>query len=71
MLFRSVFKQQTGETFLKYLNRYRIDKAVELLETTNLKVYEVGEKVGITDYSYFTQLYRSVKGVSPKKRDKK
>lgn len=69
--FGRVFKQQTGETFLKYLNRYRIDKAVELLETTNLKVYEVGEKVGITDYSYFTQLYRSVKGVSPKKRDKK
>ncbi len=65
--FSRMFKQQTGTTFLKYLNNYRIEKAKTLLLTTNLKVYEVGEQVGISDYFYFTQLFRSITGTSPKK----
>ena len=42
-----------------------MDKAEELLKNTNLKVYEIAEKVGIPEYIYFAQVFRNVKGVSP------
>lgn len=63
--FSRTFKQQVGISFVKYLNQYRIDKAEELLLNTNLKVYEVAERVGIPDYMYFTQVFRNLKGKAP------
>lgn len=67
------FKQQTGVPFVKYLNQYRVDRAEELIRNTNLKVYEIAEKAGIQDYTYFTQVFRSIKGISPSelRRNKK
>lgn len=59
------FKQQVKVSFVKYLNQYRIDKAEALLSSTNLKVYEIAEQVGIPDYIYFTQVFRNLKGMSP------
>lgn len=64
--FSRTFKQQVGISFVKYLNQYRMDKAEELLKNTNLKVYEIAEQVGITDYLYFTQVFRNIKGKAPK-----
>ena len=63
--FSHLFKKQVGISFVKYLNKYRMDKAEELLKNTNLKVYEIAEKVGIPEYIYFAQVFRNVKGVSP------
>lgn len=63
--FSRIFKQQVGSPFIKYLNQYRVDRADELIRKTNLKVYEIAEKVGIQDYTYFTQVFRSIKGISP------
>lgn len=63
--FSHLFKKQIGISFVKYLNKYRMDKAEELLKNTNLKVYEIAEKVGIPEYIYFAQVFRNVKGVSP------
>ena len=63
--FSRIFKQQTGVPFVKYLNQYRVDRAEELIRNTNLKVYEIAEKAGIQDYTYFTQVFRSIKGISP------
>lgn len=63
--FSRIFKQQVGVPFVKYLNQYRVDRAEELIRNTNLKVYEIAEKVGIQDYTYFTQVFRSIKGISP------
>ena len=71
--FSRIFKQQTGVPFVKYLNQYRVDRAEELIRNTNLKVYEIAEKAGIQDYTYFTQVFRSIKGISPSelRRNKK
>ena len=63
--FSRLFKKQVGVSFVKYLNQYRMDQAEELLRNTNLKVYEVAERVGIPDYIYFTQVFRSIKGMVP------
>ena len=61
-----LFSSAVGETFNDYLTRARIEKAAELLETTNLKIYEVGERVGIPNYRYFSEVFRKRTGKRPK-----
>lgn len=63
--FCRLFKSETGVTFNNYLTSYRIQKAVELLTKTELKVYEVGEKVGYSNLSYFSRVFKKVTGVNP------
>ncbi|XID92665.1 response regulator [Paenibacillaceae bacterium WGS1546] len=60
-----LFHEQIGENFKQYLTRARMQKAMELLRTTNLKVYTVAEQVGIPNYSYFSVLFRKWAGISP------
>lgn len=60
------FRENLGENFSRYLIKYRINKAKELLSTTNLKVYEIGKNVGYCDVKYFTRLFKSFEGVTPK-----
>ncbi|MGG1517874.1 response regulator [Paenibacillus oryzisoli] len=60
-----LFKEETGEAFNDYITRLRMEKAVHLLQTTPLKVYEVAEQVGIPSYRYFSQLFRNWTGVAP------
>lgn len=63
--FSRMFKKQVGTSVVKYINQYRIQKAEELLRTTNMKVYEVADLVGISDYIYFSQVFKSFTGKSP------
>lgn len=63
--FGRLFHEQVGETFKEYVTRCRIEKAIELLQTTNLKVYTVSEQVGFPSYRYFAPLFRKVTGLSP------
>ena len=60
-----LFREEVGESFNEYVTRIRIDKAIELLQTTSLKVYEVAEQIGIPSYRYFSVLFRNRTGVSP------
>ena len=55
--FSTIFKELTGETFIEVLGRLRIEKAMELLESTTLKNYEIAEKVGFADPHYFRDLF--------------
>ena len=61
----SVLKQATGKTFLQMLIEYRLQKAMELLENSSLKGYEICEKVGYWNQSYFTQTFREFTGMTP------
>jgi two-component system response regulator YesN len=63
--FSQVFKEQTGENFVSYLKRIRINKAKEILRSDESKVYEVGKMVGYDDSKQFSKHFRSVTGVSP------
>ena len=60
-----VFKRETGMTILGYLTRQRIHAAQSLLLTRNFKVYEVCEKVGYRDITYFSSTFKKITGVSP------
>lgn len=60
-----LFKRVTGEPFVTYLNKYRIRKAIELLETGRYMVYEISDRVGFQNSTYFSQVFKSVTGYSP------
>lgn len=60
-----IFKQETGENFINYLTRVRIDKAKSLLANKALRVYEVAEQVGYHNYTYFSKIFKKVTGMSP------
>ena len=64
--FSSIFKQETGQSFVEYLTRVRIDKACELLKCTTLRTSEIGERVGYNDPHYFSATFKKITGMSPK-----
>ena len=64
--FSSIFKQETGQSFVEYLTKLRIDKACELLRCTTLRTAEIGERVGYKEPHYFSATFKKVTGVSPK-----
>lgn len=59
------FKKETDSTLLAYLTRFRIHKAMELLQDCRVKVYEVAEQVGYRDIAYFSSTFKKMVGVSP------
>ncbi len=60
------FKEATHQTFHDLLNRYRVQKAVELLRKGTLRVYEVSGQTGFSDYKHFCSVFKKYAGVAPK-----
>ena len=60
-----IFRKETGSAFTDYVNALRIQEACRLLADPTLKVYEVAEQVGFTDYHYFLKIFKKVTGKSP------
>ena len=59
------FKKETDYTLLNYLTRYRVHKAMELLRDCRVKVYEVAERVGYRDITYFSATFKKLVGMTP------
>lgn len=57
-----LFYKEVGQSFTAYLKNQRINKAKELLTTTDLKIYEVAERVGYPDPKYFCRVFKEVTG---------
>ena len=64
--FMRFFKQVTGESFVSYLNRFRIAKAEALLRETALPVSEAAARCGFADQSYFGLLFRQYLHLTPR-----
>ncbi len=60
-----IFKKETGDTFLKFLVRVRLEAAVELLKGS-YKTAEIAERVGYPDISYFSYFFKKNYGLSPR-----
>lgn len=59
------FHQEIGQTFSSYIKNFRMQKAKELLIGTNLKLYEIAQKVGYSDPKYFSRVFRETTGQLP------
>lgn len=65
--FSSVFKKETGKSFITYLTDYRMEQALRLILETNEKSYEIAEHVGYVDANYFSYVFKRKYGMSPSK----
>ena len=65
--FSTIFKRETGKTYIAYLTGLRMEKAVELLKNTQLKTYAIAERVGYQEQNYFSYVFKKTYGVSPSK----
>ena len=61
----TVMERSIGMSTKEYLLRRRVNAAAELLLHTNLTVAEIAERVGYVDYTQFSRLFRTKKGLSP------
>lgn len=64
--FSTLFKEETGLTFSDFLAKRRILEGKRLLAQTDLKVYEIAEKVGYQTAKYFTKVFHDQEGVTPR-----
>lgn len=65
--FSTVFKRESGRSFVSYLTDVRMQKAEELLNVTNDKTYLIAQKVGYTEPNYFSYVFKKKFGISPSK----
>ena len=63
--FSVIFKRETGVSFTDYLIRLRIRKSQELMQNTDLKIYEISARVGYDTAAYYSTAFRKETGVSP------
>lgn len=60
-----MFKQEKGENFISYLTRVRIECAKTYLMSREWRVYEIADKVGYHNYTYFSKIFKKTVGVTP------
>ena len=60
-----VFRKATNQTPIEYLVRLRIQKAMELLRTTDATITEIAHQTGFNDSNYFTRQFRRILNTSP------
>ena len=63
--FSHLFRQRTGEKFVDYLNRTRIERSKELLKTSDRKMYQIAKAVGYDNVKYFFRVFKKWEGVTP------
>lgn len=61
-----LYKKRTGVSLKTYINQYRIEKAKELLRTSDKSISDIAEAVGFDNFSYFSTLFKNLTGLSPK-----
>ena len=59
-----VFREHTGETYIEYLSRVRLERAMVLLTDTDMPVQEIVEAVGYYDHSSFRRKFKARYGIS-------
>ncbi len=58
--FSNFFKAEMNENLTHYINRIRIEQAKRLMDTTNMKVYEIAKAVGYHNTTYFSTIFKKI-----------
>lgn len=61
----SQFHREAGENFNSYIRNFRIQKAKELLISTDMKLFEIASAVGYADPKYFSKVFKEINGQLP------
>lgn len=62
--FSRVFKEETRLNFVDYVTKKKLEKAKKLYTSTDMKIYEISEKLGYSDWHYLYALYKKEYGHS-------
>lgn len=60
-----LLKREIGLSFIDYLTRVRIQRAIQLMSDPSIKLYEVAERVGYSNQHYFSTTFKKIVGSSP------
>jgi len=60
-----MFKKETGQTFINYLNNYKIEKSKNLLENTNMTLLDISLEVGFNNQSYYSTIFKKYTNMTP------
>jgi len=63
--FSQVFSQEMGEPFSRFVQRVRVNRVRELLDTTYLSLSYIAELCGFSDQSHMTKVFRRLSGMTP------
>jgi two-component system response regulator YesN len=61
-----VFKKEMGISLMEFILKKRIEESIRLLNSTDMKVYEIAEKIGFRDPHYFSICFKKITGVTVK-----
>lgn len=61
----AIFSKETGITFIEYLIKLRLNKAKELLKTSNLRSSDIAYQVGYSDPHYFSHIFKKYEKCTP------
>ncbi|MBR2764380.1 MAG: helix-turn-helix domain-containing protein [Blautia sp.] len=64
--FSTVFSQHEGRTFISYLTSLRMERAKELLTSTNARLADIALEIGYNEPNYFSHVFRKTVGITPK-----
>ena len=64
--FVHLFKEVTGKSVTDFVTSIRVERAKELLVSTDLPVREISEMVGYDDQNYFSRRFLKAVGISPR-----
>jgi two-component system response regulator YesN len=60
-----LFREKTGEKFVDYMNKVRIEKAKQLLLVSDKKMYQIAKAVGYDNVKYFFRIFNKFEGMTP------
>ncbi|MCC3377384.1 helix-turn-helix domain-containing protein [Cohnella sp. REN36] len=63
--FSRLFKKETGENFIEFVNRLKMEKAMALLGDSGKSVEEAAFSLGYDNKSYFIKLFKQHFGIAP------
>ncbi len=64
--FSKLFKEESGENFIEYLTRIRMERAKEMLKNPELSIKEVGMRSGYGDPNYFSRIFKKQTAMTPR-----
>ena len=65
--FSKLFKDTTGISFVQYLERKRMEEAINMIKNTNMMISEIGLKIGYNSPNYFSKVFKKFTGLTPDK----